>query len=125
YKQSRESRSSGPERKIRKGSIHRVNKRTLSSNDTNSVLPKYRKRGRTVETVVASTGRYNLRLIGGREVESRPAMEMKAQQGGPVRSRKSRGRNNNPCIEERTRSDNWKTRRRGDQQQEDQERSEY
>ncbi|GFV82817.1 uncharacterized protein TNCV_4147851 [Trichonephila clavipes] len=124
YKRSRESGSSGPERKIRKGSIHRANKRILSSNDTNSVLPKYRKRGRTEETVAASTSRYNLRLRGGREVESRPAMEMKTQQGGLVRFRKIRGTNDSPYIEKRTRSDNWNARRRGDQQQEDQERKE-
>ncbi|GFW39180.1 hypothetical protein TNCV_1831701 [Trichonephila clavipes] len=46
----------------------------------------------------------------------------KTQQGGPVRSRKSRGRNDNPYIEERTRSGNKKSRRRGDQQREEQER---
>ncbi|GFX14462.1 uncharacterized protein TNCV_1616451 [Trichonephila clavipes] len=49
-------------------------------------------------------------------------MEMKAQQGGPVRSRKGRGRKDNPYIEERTRSVNRIARRRGDQQLEDQER---
>ncbi|GFW09686.1 hypothetical protein TNCV_1393871 [Trichonephila clavipes] len=47
---------------------------------------------------------------------------MKAQQGGPFRSRKSRGRNDSPYIEKRTRSDKWNARRRGDQQQEDQEK---
>ncbi|GFX80382.1 uncharacterized protein TNCV_3931351 [Trichonephila clavipes] len=57
------------------------------------------KRGRTEETVAASTSRYNLRPRGGREVESLPAMEMKTQQGGPVRSRKNRGRDDNPYIE--------------------------
>ncbi|GFV45593.1 uncharacterized protein TNCV_4176161 [Trichonephila clavipes] len=41
---------------------------------------KYRKQ----DKVVASTSRYNLRPRGGREVESRPAMEMKTQQGEPV-----------------------------------------
>ncbi|GFX79191.1 uncharacterized protein TNCV_4747751 [Trichonephila clavipes] len=57
---------------------------------------------------------YNLRPRGRREVESRPAMEMKTQQGGPVRSRKGRGRKDNPYIEERTRSGNRNARRRGD-----------
>ncbi|GFX56095.1 uncharacterized protein TNCV_1954151 [Trichonephila clavipes] len=32
--------SGGPERKVQKGSEHRVPKRNLSSNDTNSVFPK-------------------------------------------------------------------------------------
>ncbi|GFX06308.1 hypothetical protein TNCV_505281 [Trichonephila clavipes] len=49
-------------------------------------------------------------------------MERKTQQGGPVRSRKGRGRNDNPYIEERTRSGNRNARRRGDQQREEQER---
>ncbi|GFS74002.1 uncharacterized protein TNCV_108751 [Trichonephila clavipes] len=73
------------------------------------------------ETVAPSTSSYNLRSRGGRRVESRPAMEMKTQQGGPARARKSKGRNNNPYIEERTRSDNRNARRR-DQQRKDQER---
>ncbi|GFX69710.1 uncharacterized protein TNCV_1770781 [Trichonephila clavipes] len=58
----------------------------------------------------------------GLEVESRPAMERKTQQGGPVRSRKGRGRNDNLYIEERTRSSNRNARRGGDQQRQDQER---
>ncbi|GFW54132.1 uncharacterized protein TNCV_4372061 [Trichonephila clavipes] len=40
-------------------------------------------------------------------------MEMKTQQGGPVRARKSKLRNYNPYIEEQTRSGNKNTRRRG------------
>ncbi|GFS66595.1 uncharacterized protein TNCV_228861 [Trichonephila clavipes] len=120
-KRSRESGSSGTERKIRKGPIQRMNKRTPSSNDTN-VLPKYSRKRRTQEKVAAGMSRYNLRPRGGREVESQPPMEKKTQQREPVRSRKSRGRNDNPYIEKRTRSDNWNARRRGDQQQEDQER---
>ncbi|GFT28268.1 uncharacterized protein TNCV_645941 [Trichonephila clavipes] len=74
YKRSRESGSGGPERKIQKGSQHRVHKRALSSNDTNSVLPKYRKRGRTEETVTLTTSGYNLRPRSGKRVESRPTM---------------------------------------------------
>ncbi|GFS99769.1 uncharacterized protein TNCV_1095761 [Trichonephila clavipes] len=58
------------------------------------------KKRRTQDKVAASTNRYNLRPRGGREVESRPAMEMKTQQGEPVRSRKGRGKNDNPYIEE-------------------------
>ncbi|GFW36751.1 uncharacterized protein TNCV_1220802 [Trichonephila clavipes] len=69
------------------------------------------------DTVAVS--RYNLRPSGGREVESRPAIERKTQQGGPGRSRKGRGRN--PYIEERTRSSKKNVRRGGDQQLQDQE----
>ncbi|GFU70401.1 uncharacterized protein TNCV_4677391 [Trichonephila clavipes] len=81
------------------------------------------KRGRTEETVAASTSRYSLRPRGEREVESQSAMEMKTQQGGPVRYRKNIGRNDSPYIEKRTRSDNWNARRRGDQQLDYQERN--
>ncbi|GFS82418.1 uncharacterized protein TNCV_1212981 [Trichonephila clavipes] len=101
-----------------------MHKRALSSNDTNSVLPKYRKRGRTEETVTPITSGYKLRPRNGKRVESRPTMEMKTQQGGPVRARKSKGRNYSPYIEEETRSSNKNTRRRGHQQQKDQERKE-
>ncbi|GFT46265.1 uncharacterized protein TNCV_3126401 [Trichonephila clavipes] len=92
YKRSRESGSGGPEKKIQKGLKHRVPKRALSSNYTNSVLPKYRKRDRT-EAVMPNNSSYNLRPRSGRRVESRPTMEMKTQQRGPVRARKSKGRN--------------------------------
>ncbi|GFY02634.1 hypothetical protein TNCV_3505141 [Trichonephila clavipes] len=54
------------------------------------------KKHRTQDKVAVSENRYNLRPRCGREVEFRPALEMKTQQGGPVRSRKSRGRNDNP-----------------------------
>ncbi|GFS56864.1 retrovirus-related Pol polyprotein from transposon 17.6 [Trichonephila clavipes] len=40
----------GPERKVQKGSEHRVNKRGLSSNVSNSVLPRLRKKNRREET---------------------------------------------------------------------------
>ncbi|GFX64955.1 uncharacterized protein TNCV_450931 [Trichonephila clavipes] len=61
YKRSHESRSGGPERKVQKGAEHRVPKRNLSSNDTNSVLPKNRKKSRREETVAPTTSAYNLR----------------------------------------------------------------
>ncbi|GFV07493.1 uncharacterized protein TNCV_1738481 [Trichonephila clavipes] len=102
YKRSHESRSGGPERKVQKGSEHKVHKRTLPSNDTNSVLPKNRKKSRTEKTVTPTTSGYNLRPRNGKGVESRPTIERKTQQGGPVRSRKGRGRNDSPYIEERT-----------------------
>ncbi|GFS78941.1 hypothetical protein TNCV_4341891 [Trichonephila clavipes] len=92
YKGSHESRSSGPNRKFRKNSNYRGTKRTLSSK--NSFLQKYRRKRPRHDTVAVS--RYNLRPRGGKEVESRPAIERNTQQGGPVRSRKSRGRSDNP-----------------------------
>ncbi|GFX57069.1 uncharacterized protein TNCV_2963491 [Trichonephila clavipes] len=93
YKRSHESRSGGPERKVQKGSEHRVNKRALSSNyKTNHSLTKYRKKSRREETVTPTTSGYNLRPRIGKREESRPTIERKAQQGGPVRSRKGRER---------------------------------
>ncbi|GFU35736.1 uncharacterized protein TNCV_1204071 [Trichonephila clavipes] len=118
YKRSHESGSSGPNRKFRKNSNYRGTKRTVASH--NSFLQKNRRKSPRHDTVAVS--RYNLRPRGGKEVESRPVIERKTQQGGPVRSRKSRGRNDNPYIEERTRSNNKNARRAGDQQRQDQER---
>ncbi|GFV62232.1 uncharacterized protein TNCV_2035091 [Trichonephila clavipes] len=69
-----------------------------------------------------NTSSYNLRPRSGRRLESRSTMEMKTQRGGPVRARESKGRNYSSFIEEQTRSGNKNTRRRGDQQQKDQER---
>ncbi|GFT38964.1 retrovirus-related Pol polyprotein from transposon 17.6 [Trichonephila clavipes] len=82
---------------------------------------KSRKRPKQ-DKVAVTTNQYNLRPRGRREVESRPAIERKTQQGGPVRSRKGRGRNENPYIEERTRSSNRNARRGSDQRRQDQER---
>ncbi|GFW87150.1 uncharacterized protein TNCV_5125041 [Trichonephila clavipes] len=115
-KRSRESGSGGPERKIKKGLEHRVAKKMLSSNYNND-LPKFRKKGRTEETVMASTSGYNLRPRKGTRVESRPTIEMKTQQGGPVRARKILEKHYSPYIEEQARSGNKNTRRRGSQQQ--------
>ncbi|GFU64721.1 uncharacterized protein TNCV_876441 [Trichonephila clavipes] len=122
YKRSNESRSGGPERKVQKGSEHRVNKRNLSSNDSNSVLPKFRKKNRREETVTPTTSGYNLRPRKRKREESRLTIERKTQQRGPVRSRKCRERNYSPYIEERARSSNKNARRGGDQQRQDQER---
>ncbi|GFX28757.1 uncharacterized protein TNCV_4249961 [Trichonephila clavipes] len=55
-----------------------------------------------------------------KRVKSLPNIERKTQQGGPVRSRKGRGRNDSP-IEERTRSINRNARRGGEQQRQNQE----
>ncbi|GFW54374.1 uncharacterized protein TNCV_3703341 [Trichonephila clavipes] len=118
YKRSHESGSSRPNRKFRQNSNYRVTKRAMSSNAF--VLQKYRRKFPKQDSVAVS--RYNLRPRGGKEVESRPATERKTQQGGPVRSRNVRGRNDNPDIEERTKSNNRNARRGGDQQRQDQER---
>ncbi|GFU83895.1 uncharacterized protein TNCV_3852171 [Trichonephila clavipes] len=116
-------KSGGPERKVQKGSEHRVPKRALSSNyRTNHSLTKFRKKSQRGETVTPTTSGYNLRPRNGKGVESRPTIERKTKQGGPVRSRKGSGRNDSPYIEERTRSNNKNARRGGDQQRQDQER---
>ncbi|GFX68992.1 uncharacterized protein TNCV_683511 [Trichonephila clavipes] len=73
YKRSHESRSGGPERKVQKGSEHRVNKRALSSNyRTNPNLTKFRKKSRKEETVMPTTSGYKLRPRIGKREESRP-----------------------------------------------------
>ncbi|GFV80801.1 uncharacterized protein TNCV_1901161 [Trichonephila clavipes] len=103
YKRVNESRSGGPERKVQKGSEHRVNKRALSSNyRTNHSLTKFRKKSRREETVTPTTSGYNLRPRIGKREESRPTTERKTQQGGPSQSRKGKERNDSPYIEERT-----------------------
>ncbi|GFX82272.1 uncharacterized protein TNCV_972841 [Trichonephila clavipes] len=99
YERSHNSRSGTPERKVQKCSEHRMHKRTLSSNDTNSVLAKNRKKSRTEKIVTPTTSGYNLRPRNGKGVESRPTIERKTQQGGPVLSRKGRGRKDSPYIE--------------------------
>ncbi|GFW24093.1 uncharacterized protein TNCV_4951371 [Trichonephila clavipes] len=123
YKRSHEFWSGGPERKIQKGSEHKVNKWALSSDyRTNHNLTKFRKKSRREETVTPTTSGNNLRPRTGKREESRPTIQRKAQQGGPVRSRKGREGNDSPYIEERTRPNNNNARRGGDQQRQDQER---
>ncbi|GFX48510.1 uncharacterized protein TNCV_584091 [Trichonephila clavipes] len=104
-----------------KGLENRV-KRNLSSNNSNSVLPRLRKKNRREEKVTPTTSGYNLRPRKEKREEFRLTIERKTQQGGPVRSRKGRGRNYSSYIKERTRSSNKSTRRGGDQQRQDQER---
>ncbi|GFX87111.1 uncharacterized protein TNCV_2151641 [Trichonephila clavipes] len=82
YKQSRESESGGPEMKIQ--NIEYL--KEPSNSNTTTELTKFRKRGRTEETVVPSTGGYHLRPKNGRTIE------MTTQEGGPVRARSSRGK---------------------------------
>ncbi|GFT07318.1 uncharacterized protein TNCV_1417211 [Trichonephila clavipes] len=76
-KRSRESGSGGPERKIQKGSEHRVSKRVLSSNYKTNDLPKFRKRGQTEETVMPSTS--------GKAEESTTAPTSKSKQDQATR----------------------------------------
>ncbi|GFX79773.1 uncharacterized protein TNCV_4980851 [Trichonephila clavipes] len=54
-------------------------------------------------TVMPSISGCNFRQRNGRKVEFRPTMEMKTQQGGPVRARKSKGKHYSPYIEKQTR----------------------
>ncbi|GFX96365.1 retrovirus-related Pol polyprotein from transposon opus [Trichonephila clavipes] len=91
------------------------------SNDSRDGKKKGKK-SRREETVTPTTSGYNLRPRIGKREESKPTIERKAQQGGPVRSRKGRERNDSPYIVERTRSSNMNARRGGDQQWQDQER---
>ncbi|GFX92478.1 uncharacterized protein TNCV_1707541 [Trichonephila clavipes] len=69
-----------------------------------------------------STSGYNLRPRRGVKVESRPTNEMRTQQGGPARARKSREHHCSPYIEEQARSSSKNTRSRSSQQQNCQER---
>ncbi|GFS66681.1 uncharacterized protein TNCV_229401 [Trichonephila clavipes] len=125
---SRDGKKKGSEvrrtkRKVQKGSEHRVPKMALSSNyRTTHSLTKFRNKSRREETVTPTTSGYSLRPRIGKGEESRPTVERKTQQGGPVRSRKGRERNDSPYIKERTRSSNKNARRGGVQQRQDQER---
>ncbi|GFW46545.1 uncharacterized protein TNCV_1936151 [Trichonephila clavipes] len=83
YKRSFKCGSGGPERKNRKGTGHKVDKRTLSLNNSND-LTQFRKIFRTEETIMSSTSGYNLRPRGGAKVKSRPANVKRTQQEGPV-----------------------------------------
>ncbi|GFW03425.1 hypothetical protein TNCV_1739751 [Trichonephila clavipes] len=89
-------KSGGPERKTQKESKHKVNNRGLSSNNSNSVLPRLRNKNRREETVTPTTSGFNLRPRNGKREESRLTIERKTQQGGPVRYRKDRERNYSP-----------------------------
>ncbi|GFX06336.1 uncharacterized protein TNCV_505551 [Trichonephila clavipes] len=86
--------------------------------------PERKKRFRTEETMMPSTSGYNLRSRGGAKVESRPANEKRTQQGGLVRSRRSREKQQySPYAEEQRRSSSRNTRSRRGQQQHCQERT--
>ncbi|GFV19527.1 uncharacterized protein TNCV_3664591 [Trichonephila clavipes] len=124
YKRSNESRSGGPERKVQKGSEHIVNKSGLSSNNSNSVLPRLRKKNRREETVTPTTSGYNLRPRKGKREERVPTNHREEDTTRRTSSIQKRQRKElySPYIEERTRSSNKNPRRGGDQQQQDQER---
>ncbi|GFV05532.1 uncharacterized protein TNCV_227431 [Trichonephila clavipes] len=97
-------------------------KRELEEKGIRKIRVRDTQRGRTEETVMPSTSRYNLRPRNGTRVWSRPTIERNTPQGGPVRARNSRGQHDSPYIEEQTRPGNKNTRRRGSQQQNGQER---
>ncbi|GFY58825.1 uncharacterized protein TNIN_147721 [Trichonephila inaurata madagascariensis] len=61
-------------------------------------------------------------LEAAKRLEPEPAIEMKTQQGGPVRARNSREKHYRPYIKQQARSGSKKTRRRGSPQQNGQER---
>ncbi|GFV81409.1 uncharacterized protein TNCV_2034181 [Trichonephila clavipes] len=75
------------------------------------------KKGQSEETVMPSTSGYNLRRRKGTKVESRPTIQMKTQQVGPVRARNSREKHYSPDMKDQERSGSKNTRRRGCQQQ--------
>ncbi|GFW73300.1 hypothetical protein TNCV_2799641 [Trichonephila clavipes] len=52
------------------------------------------------ETLTPTTNGYNLRPRKGKREESRLTIERKTQQGGPIRSRKGRERNDSPYIKD-------------------------
>ncbi|GFX91466.1 retrovirus-related Pol polyprotein from transposon gypsy [Trichonephila clavipes] len=96
----------------------RVQRRSNDSRDGK----KKGKKSRKEETITPTTSGYNLKPRKGkreeRERESRLTIERKTQQGGPVRSRKGRERNDSPYIEERTRPSNKNARRGADSKSE-------
>ncbi|GFY79735.1 hypothetical protein TNIN_393451 [Trichonephila inaurata madagascariensis] len=103
--------------KYRKGTGHKVDKRTLTLTNSND-LHHFRKKFLTEETMMPSTSGYNLRSRGGAKVESRPAKKKGTQQRGPVRSRSREKQQYSPYAEEQRRSSSKNTRsRRGQQQQ--------
>ncbi|GFS95446.1 hypothetical protein TNCV_2805741 [Trichonephila clavipes] len=72
---------------------------------------KHIKNGRNVTIDVGVMCKLRPRI--GKRKESGPTKERKTQQGGPVRSRKGRERNNSSNIEERIRSSKKNARRGG------------
>ncbi|GFU77487.1 uncharacterized protein TNCV_3498601 [Trichonephila clavipes] len=120
FKRSWQSRSGGPEKKCKKGPKQQGAKRKFSVN--NNDLPFFSKRYRRDETVLPNISGYNLRQRRGPKVESRPANEKRTQQGGPVRSRGSREKQQYRPYAEEQRSSSRNTRSRSGQQKHCQER---
>ncbi|GFY22738.1 retrovirus-related Pol polyprotein from transposon 297 [Trichonephila clavipes] len=85
----------------------------IRSSDITEQMNLERKAKGKKEKVTPTTSGYNLRPRIKKREESRPTIERKTQQGGPVRSRKGRERNDSPYIEERIRSSNKNARRCG------------
>ncbi|GFV65719.1 hypothetical protein TNCV_4153551 [Trichonephila clavipes] len=74
--------------------------------------------------MMPSTSGYNLRPRGGAKVKSRPANEKRTQQRGPVRSGRSREKQQyRPYAEEQRRRSSRNTRSRRGQQQHCQEKT--
>ncbi|GFV82581.1 retrovirus-related Pol polyprotein from transposon 412 [Trichonephila clavipes] len=92
-----------------------VTKRALSSNDSN-VLQKYSRKHQKQDKVAVNTNQYNLRPRGGREVESRSAIE------GRTSSIQKRQRKERQPLHQRANKISNRNTRRGDQQRQDQER---
>ncbi|GFX19578.1 uncharacterized protein TNCV_2074861 [Trichonephila clavipes] len=123
YKRSFKSGFGGPERKNRRGTGHKVDKTTLSLTSNND-LSQFRKRFWTEETMMPSTSGYSLRPRGGTKGKSQTANEKRTQQGGPVRSRRSREKQQySSYAEEQKGSSSRDTRSRRGQQQYCQERT--
>ncbi|GFS70222.1 uncharacterized protein TNCV_1067231 [Trichonephila clavipes] len=97
-------------------------KRTLTLSSSID-LPQCRKKFRTEETMMLSTSGCNLRPRRGAKVESQPANETRTQQGGLVRFRRSREKQQYSLYaEEQRRSISRNIRSRSGQQQHCQER---
>ncbi|GFW57411.1 uncharacterized protein TNCV_543241 [Trichonephila clavipes] len=114
-KRSWQSGSGRPEKKCKKGQRQQGAKRKFSVH--NNDLPYFSIRYRRDEAVMPSTSGYNLRPRRSAKVESRPANEKRIQQGGPVRSRGSREKQQyRPYTEEQRGPSNRNTRSRSGQQ---------
>ncbi|GFY22311.1 uncharacterized protein TNCV_3299521 [Trichonephila clavipes] len=122
YKQSRDSLVQRTSEEAEEGAKTSQGEKRQLTLSNNSELQSPRKRYRGDEIVTPSTSGYNLRPRRGAKVESRSTIEMRTQQGGPVRARESQENHYSPYIEEQARPSSKNTRRRSSQQQNRQER---
>ncbi|GFX80327.1 uncharacterized protein TNCV_3930801 [Trichonephila clavipes] len=95
YTRWRDSGSGGPESKQRKRQNHHGEKRQLTLTSNSELQGPRKKYGRD-EIVMPSTSGYNLKPRRGTKMKSRPTIEMRAQQGGPVRDKKRRENHYSP-----------------------------